>query len=308
MTTFSHTTVLLHPTVDALRVKEDGVYVDGTFGRGGHSSLILEKLGPNGRLIAFDRDLRAVEHAKTLNDPRLTIIHKQFSCMEQELEALGLMGKIDGILLDLGVSSPQLDDASRGFSFMHNGPLDMRMDQTQGMDARQYLYQTPEKEIAEVLWKFGEEKNSRQIARAIVALRDKVEFADFLPTTNDLVDLVKANSRHKDKNKNPATRTFQAIRIAINNELGELETVLDSSLRLLAPEGYISIISFHSLEDRIVKQFFAQHHKGREIPRNMPILDSQWDARIYYKEISKAIKPSEAEIEANPRSRSAILR
>lgn len=305
---FSHTTVMLNEAVDALTIKNDGIYIDGTFGRGGHSRLILSKLGPNGRLIAFDRDIQAIESATTVDDPRFTIIHAPFSQMEEQLITMGLQGKISGILLDLGVSSPQLDDAQRGFSFMNNGPLDMRMDQTRGQSAREWLYTHSEKEIADVLWKYGEEKNSRAIARAIVGLQQEVDFNSFLPDTESLVRLIKTTSKKIDKNKNPATRSFQAIRIAVNNELQELETVLLSSLRLLAPEGRLSIISFHSLEDRIVKQFFREHNQGKPIPKNMPIMDNQWDSEIYFNNISKALKPTEEEIAVNTRSRSAVLR
>lgn len=306
---FSHTTVLLHPAVDALNIDENGIYVDGTFGRGGHSSLILSKLGANGRLIAFDRDIAAVEYArKTITDSRFTIVHAPFSTMEQVLDQMGLLGKVNGILLDLGVSSPQIDDNSRGFSFINNGPLDMRMDQSQGISARQWLYEVSEDELSYVLWNYGEEKNHRQIARAVCKLSSTTDYENFLPNTIDLVTLIKENSRYKERIKNPATRSFQAIRIKINDELGELERLLESSLKILAPNGYASIISFHSLEDRIVKQFFANNNKGKAPPKRMPILDKDWDYRVYFSEISKAIKPSSEEVAVNIRSRSAVLR
>ncbi|MFC6276386.1 16S rRNA (cytosine(1402)-N(4))-methyltransferase RsmH [Psittacicella hinzii] len=305
---FSHTTVMLHEAVEALDIKPEGIYIDGTFGRGGHSSLILSKLNAQGRLIAFDRDEQAIAVAKQINDPRLTLVHSEFSSMATYAKDHGLEGKIDGILLDLGVSSPQLDDASRGFSFMHKGPLDMRMNQHAGLTAREWLYQNDEKTIADVLWLYGEEKNSRQIARAICERKNQVSFEEFLPDTDSLVQLIKQASRKIDKNKNPATRSFQAIRIAVNDELGELERVLQSSLTLLKTDGRLSIISFHSLEDRLVKQFFKQQHQGKPIPKYMPILDEHWDSEIYYSQISKALKPSQAEIEVNPRSRSAVLR
>lgn len=310
MSEFNHITVMLHQAVEGLAINPEGIYIDGTFGRGGHSRLILSKLNNKGRLIVFDRDQQAINTALALakDEPRLTVIHQPFSAMRSEIERLGLLGKIDGILLDLGVSSPQLDDAQRGFSFMQNGPLDMRMDQTSGQTAREYLYQVSEKELANVLFNYGEEKNSRLIARNIKQLAANTSFADFLPDTNSLVELIKRSSKKFDKNKNPATRSFQAIRIAVNGELDELKQVLDDSISLLATNGRLSIISFHSLEDRIVKQFFQQHTKGKPIPKNLPILDAQWETEIYFAPISKAIKPTDEEINLNPRSRSAILR
>ncbi|RIY34131.1 16S rRNA (cytosine(1402)-N(4))-methyltransferase [Psittacicella hinzii] len=309
MQEFKHTTVMLNEAVALLEIKEDGFYVDGTFGRGGHSSLILKHLGENGRLYVFDRDIEAIKHAQTLNDPRIVIVHSPFSNMGEYFTQNNLLGKIDGILLDLGVSSPQIDNAERGFSFMHNGPLDMRMDQSSGLSAREWLYQTSEKEIADALFLYGQEKNSRSIARAIVQLRESTEFSDFLPDTDALVKLVKGASKKVDKNKNPATRTFQAIRIAINNELDELKTALNDSLKILSPQGKLSIISFHSLEDGIVKHFFKQYSTSESLPKFLPIADTDLEGNEpYFSHTTKAIKPSEEEIAVNTRSRSAILR
>lgn len=300
---------MLHEAVAALNLKADGVYVDGTFGRGGHSRLILSQLGPTGRLIVFDRDLRAIEAATALaaEDSRVTVVHSAFSQMQPELAKLGI-NQVDGILLDLGMSSPQLDDASRGFSFMKAGPLDMRMDQSSGQTAREYLYSVDEATLAHVLWTYGEEKNSRAIARAIKQLAETVSFSEFLPDTLSLVELIKKASKKVDKNKNPATRSFQAIRIAVNGELEQVEQVLDASLDLLKPTGRLSVITFHSLEDRIVKQFLSANFKGKPIPKDMPIFDHQWDNQAYLSAISKALKPSPAEIDVNTRSRSAVLR
>ncbi|RIY32978.1 16S rRNA (cytosine(1402)-N(4))-methyltransferase [Psittacicella melopsittaci] len=308
---FVHKTVLLHEAVESLNIKPNGIYVDGTFGRGGHSSLILKHLNQDGRLYVFDRDLEAIKVAQKLQseDPRVIPVHAPFSSMGEYFTELNLQGKIDGILLDLGVSSPQLDDASRGFSFMNDGPLDMRMDQTQGITARDWLYRSDVKLIADSLYLYGEEKNSRAIARAICKLREQTEFSKFLLTTNALVDLVKSVEKKAVTNKNPATRTFQAIRIVINNELLELETALNASLFLLAPEGIISIISFHSLEDRIVKHFFKENNTTKALPKFLPVADTEIEQEeVYFKQISKALKPSKDEIQENPRSRSSILR
>lgn len=305
---FKHVTVMLEPAVQALEIDRSGIYVDGTFGRGGHSRLILSKLNADGRLIAFDRDLAAIQTAQQINDPRFTIVHARFSTMKTYLEEQGLLGKVSGILLDLGVSSPQLDDQSRGFSFMNNGPLDMRMDQTSGLSAREYLYSTSEVELSNVLWTYGEEKNSRLIARKIKELAETQSFEEFLPDTQSLAELIKKCSKKFDKNKNPATRSFQAIRIAVNNELGELESCLADSLALLKPQGRLSIISFHSLEDRVVKNFFREHSTPKPIPKHIPIIDSEVAQDLMLEKTSKAILPSEEEIAQNVRSRSAVLR
>ncbi|RIY37868.1 16S rRNA (cytosine(1402)-N(4))-methyltransferase RsmH [Psittacicella gerlachiana] len=308
MKEFTHTTVMLEPAVDCLEIIKDGIYVDGTFGRGGHSSLILERLGEKGRLYVFDRDLEAIACANKIQDERIIVVHAPFSSMGEYFQEQQLEGKINGILLDLGVSSPQLDDAERGFSFMRNGPLDMRMDQSKGFSAREWLYHSSEKEIADALYLYGQEKNSRAIAKAIVKLREDHKFDTFLPDTDSLVEVVKSASKKIDPNKNPATRTFQAIRIAVNNELGELEQALQDSIKLLAPHGRISIISFHSLEDRIVKHFFKENYEKPVLPKFLPIPDAAFTHDSNFEKISNSIKPTDEEVSSNPRARSSILR
>lgn len=305
MTDFQHKTVLLNEAVDGLAIKPAGVYVDGTFGRGGHSRLILSQLGEKGRLIGIDRDPRAIEAAKQINDSRFTIIHGEFSNIEHYIQELGLSGNVDGILLDLGVSSPQLDDPDRGFSFMRDGPLDMRMDTTKGLSAAQWLLQTSEEDIAWVLKTFGEERFAKRIARAIIEQNTIAP----LTRTHELAALIDKASPRKEKHKHPATRSFQAIRIYINSELEEVERALSASVNILAPEGRLSVISFHSLEDRIVKQFIAQQSKGPQVPAGLPLTEEQlksYGSRSL-KSLGK-VKPSKDEVEQNPRSRSAILR
>ncbi|RDE80518.1 16S rRNA (cytosine(1402)-N(4))-methyltransferase [Haemophilus parahaemolyticus] len=301
-----HITVLLHEAVGGLAIKSNGIYIDGTFGRGGHSRLILSQLGKNGCLIATDRDPRAIEEAKTISDPRFQIFHTTFSAIPAVCEELGLMGKIDGILLDLGVSSPQLDDAERGFSFMRDGPLDMRMDTTKGLSAAEWLDQVSIDDLTWVLKEFGEERFAKRIATAIVNFNKTS--GQKITRTLQLAQIISDVVPFKDKHKHPATRSFQAIRIFINSELDELEKALNSALSVLAPEGRLSIISFHSLEDRMVKQFIKKNSKGKEVPRGLPILESELNKDIPLKAVGKAIMPSEAEIDANPRSRSAVLR
>ncbi|MWN06580.1 16S rRNA (cytosine(1402)-N(4))-methyltransferase RsmH [Gilliamella sp. Pas-s95] len=302
---YQHTTVLLNEAVNALNIKKDGIYVDGTFGRGGHSSLILEQLGAQGRLIAIDRDERAEQVALQITDPRFTFIRSEFSNMYQYIDKLGLMGKIDGILLDLGVSSPQLDDPKRGFSFMRDGPLDMRMNTHKGLTASEWLLSSDEDDIAWVLKTFGEEKFAKRIARAIVE-QNKVS-----PITHtlELANLIEKATPRKDKNKHPATRSFQAIRIYINSELEEVEQVLNSSLSVLANHGRLAVISFHSLEDRIVKQFISKQSKGPNLPDRLPLTEQQIKqyGSVKFRSLGK-IKPNTIEINNNPRSRSAILR
>ena len=297
-----HITVLLHEAVEGLAIKPNGIYIDGTFGRGGHSRLILSQLGKNGCLIATDRDPRAIEEAKTISDPRFKIHHIAFSAIPEVCKALGLIGKIDGILLDLGVSSPQLDDAERGFSFMRDGPLDMRMDTT----AAEWLDQVSIDDLTWVLKEFGEERFAKRIATAIVNFNKTS--GQKITRTLQLAQIISDAVPFKDKHKHPATRSFQAIRIFINSELDELEKALSSALSVLAPEGRLSIISFHSLEDRMVKQFIKKNSRGKEVPRGLPILESELNKDIPLKAVGKAIMPSEAEIDANPRSRSAVLR
>ncbi len=305
-----HITVLLHEAVDGLALKEDGIYIDATFGRGGHSRLILSKLSANGRLIAIDRDPRAIAEAQKIQDSRFHIEHNSFSAIAEICEKLGLTGKIDGILLDLGVSSPQLDDAERGFSFMKDGPLDMRMDTTKGLSAAQWLQQVSEQDLAWVLKTFGEERFAKRIAQAIVGYNKSAveKNSEILNRTLQLAELIAQSVPFKDKHKHPATRSFQAIRIYINSELEELESLLQSALTVLAPKGRLSVISFHSLEDRMVKHFMRKQSKGEDIPKGLPLREDQIERRQTLKTIGKAIQPSDEEIAFNPRSRSAVLR
>ncbi|MWP48375.1 MULTISPECIES: 16S rRNA (cytosine(1402)-N(4))-methyltransferase RsmH [unclassified Gilliamella] len=302
---YQHKTVLLNEAVNALNIKKEGIYVDGTFGRGGHSRLILEQLGPQGRLIAIDRDERAEQVALQITDPRFTFIRGEFSNIYQYINNFELLGKIDGLLLDLGVSSPQLDDPERGFSFMRDGPLDMRMNNHKGLTASEWLLSSDEDDISWVLKTFGEEKFAKRIARSIVE-QNKVSP---ITRTLELANLIEKATPRKDKNKHPATRSFQAIRIYINSELEEIQQALNSSLSVLAHHGRLAVISFHSLEDRIVKQFISKQSKGPNLPARLPLTEQQikqyGDAKL--KSLGK-IKPSAIEIKNNPRSRSAILR
>lgn len=305
-----HFTVLLYETVEGLALKKNGIYIDGTFGRGGHSRLILSQLSENGRLIAVDRDPRAIEEANKIQDSRFHIEHNSFSAIPEICEKLGLVGKIDGILLDLGVSSPQLDEAERGFSFMKDGPLDMRMDTSQGLSASEWLQQVSEQDLTWVLKTFGEERFAKRIANAIVTYNKNALKNGLEPITRtlQLAELISQSVPFKDKHKHPATRSFQAIRIFINSELEELERVLNSALAVLAPQGRLSIISFHSLEDRMVKHFMRKQSKGEQIPKGLPLREDQIQRNQTLKVIGKAIMPSEDEVEKNPRSRSAVLR
>jgi len=294
-TPWLHTTVLLSEAVDALDIQPDGTYVDATFGRGGHSRLILSKLSPQGRLIAFDKDLDAIAEANTIQDPRFSIRHQGFTHLD-ELEA----GAINGVLMDLGVSSPQIDNPARGFSFRHDGPLDMRMDTTRGQSVSEWLAEAEIQHIAEVIREYGEERFALQIAKAIDARRQERG----VPTsTSELAQLVADTVKTREPGKDPATRTFQAFRIFINAELEELQQALSASLQVLRPGGRLAVISFHSLEDRIVKQFITQHSRevyDRRAPFAAPkVMD--------FKAIDR-IKPSAAEVAGNPRSRSAIMR
>ena len=302
--TFSHVTVMLQEAVDALAIKPEGIYVDGTFGRGGHSRLILSRLGPNGRLLAIDRDPLAIAEAQTIDDPRFEMIPGAFSGLADYLRERDLAGQVDGLLLDLGVSSPQLDDAERGFSFQKDGPLDMRMDPTSGISASEWLAKAEADDIAWVLKEFGEERFAKKIGRAIV--HDRVEKP--FTRTRQLAELIARLIPTKEKNKHPATRSFQAIRIYINSELEEVERAMEGALTVLAPAGRLAIISFHSLEDRLVKQFIRKQEKGPEVPRGLPLTEAQLAVGRTMKSIGKAMKPSDAEIDANPRSRSAVLR
>ena len=294
-TPWQHTTVLLSEAVDALDIKPDGTYVDATFGRGGHSRLILSKLSPKGRLIAFDKDLDAIAEANTIQDPRFSIRHQGFTHLG-ELDA----ASVDGVLMDLGVSSPQIDNPARGFSFKNDGPLDMRMDTTRGQSVSEWLAEAEVQHMAEVIREYGEERFALQIAKAIDARRQERG----VPTsTAELAQLVADTVKTREPGKDPATRTFQAFRIFINAELEELQQALSASLHVLRPGGRLAVISFHSLEDRIVKQFITQHSRevyDRRAPFAAPkVMD--------FKAIDR-IKPSAAEVEGNPRSRSAIMR
>jgi 16S rRNA (cytosine1402-N4)-methyltransferase len=304
MPDFQHRTVLLDEAVDALKldgVRADGVYVDGTFGRGGHSRLILSKLGPKGRLIAFDKDLQAIATAAQISDPRFTIVHDSFATMRSALQGLGLQ-QVDGILLDLGISSPQVDDAARGFSFRNDGPLDMRMDTTRGVSAADWLAQVEVQQLEKVIRDYGEERFAFQIAKAIVAGRA----VEPISSTRQLAGIVAHAVKTREKGKDPATRTFQAIRIFINKELEDLETGLNEAYAMLAPGARLVVISFHSLEDRMVKQFLASKVKLEQPDRRLPIRAVDLPQPLM-KLIAKR-KPSDAEIEANARSRSAVMR
>lgn len=306
---FEHVSVLLHESVDGLAIKPDGIYIDGTFGRGGHSRLILSHLGENGRLYSIDRDPQAIAEAAKINDPRFTIIHGPFSGMEKYMAERDLIGRVDGVLLDLGVSSPQLDDAERGFSFMRDGPLDMRMDPTSGIPAAQWLAEAEADDIAWVLKEFGEERFAKRIAHGIVEYRENPENVPLTRTTQ-LAKLIADVSPFRDKHKHPATRSFQAIRIYINSELDEIETALTGAMNVLAPEGRLSVISFHSLEDRMVKRFIRKQSKGPEVPAGLPLTEMQIKAlgSASMKPVGKAIKPSNSEVNGNARSRSSVLR
>lgn len=298
-----HYSVLLNESIEALNIKPDGIYIDGTFGRGGHSRVILQKLGPQGRLIGIDQDPQAVEYAKThFDDPRFEIQRGSFDKVQEYCEARGLLGKIDGLLLDLGVSSPQLDEAERGFSFMRSGPLDMRMNPEEGVSAKEWLKQVDEKTLARVLKQYGEERFAGRIARVIKEASEK----DQLHTTLDLAEVVKKAAPKTEKNKHPATRTFQAIRIAVNRELDVLKNVLQAAVEILAPEGRLAVISFHSLEDRIVKQFIRDQSTIRDLFPDSPIQLEVIEPVL--KKIGKPIFPTDEECRLNSRSRSAVLR
>ncbi|WP_394389884.1 16S rRNA (cytosine(1402)-N(4))-methyltransferase RsmH [Shewanella woodyi] len=302
---FAHLSVLLTETVAGLNIKEDGIYIDGTFGRGGHSREVLKHLGENGRLIAIDRDPQAIEAAKQFaDDARFSIVHGGFGQLATYVKELGLKGKIDGVLLDFGVSSPQLDDAERGFSFLRDGPLDMRMDNSQGETAADWLARAEVEDMAWVFKTYGEEKNSRHIARCIAADREKTPFL----RTKELADLIARISKSKERNKHPATRVFQAIRIYINSELEQIDQALEGALTVLAPQGRLSVISFHSLEDRMVKRFIRRHSQGESVPHGLPITEAEINKTRLLKGVGKAIKPSDEEIERNTRARSSVLR
>jgi len=303
---FRHITVLLDEAVEGLAVRADGCYLDGTFGRGGHSRLILERLGPDGRLLGFDKDPLAIATGNELaaEDGRFVVVQRSFAELGEEVAVRGLAGKVSGILLDLGVSSPQLDDAERGFSFLNDGPLDMRMDPTRGVSAAQWIASASEDEIARVFKEYGEERFAKRMARAVVLRRAEQPFE----RTADLAQVLTVANPAWEKGKNPATRAFQGLRIYINNELGDLQHGLDAALEALEVGGRLVVISFHSLEDRIVKQFMRKHAKGEQdkLPRDLPIIPKAFEPRLRL--IGKPQYASDAELKANPRSRSAVMR
>lgn len=295
---------MVEEALAALRLCADGVYVDATYGRGGHAAEIMKHLGPAGRLLALDRDPDAVRAAQERHaaDQRFEIVKAPFSMLQQHVNRLGLAGRVDGVLFDLGVSSPQFDDPQRGFSFRHDGPLDMRMDTESGVTAAQWINTAPETEIARVIREYGEERFARRIARTIVRDRAQAPIA----TTRSLAEIVARAVPTRQVGKDPATRSFQAIRIHLNRELDELRAALPQAVRTLAPGGRLAVISFHSLEDRLVKQFMRAQCQGGEMPRRLPVRDDQLPRRL--KLIGRGTRPSDAEIQANPRARSAMMR
>ena len=300
---YMHETVLLHEAVDALVTQPEGIYIDGTFGRGGHSREILKRLSGEGRLIAIDKDPEAIAEGQRLNaeDGRFSIVQGSFADMGQ-IVAQQNLGGVAGVLLDLGVSSPQLDASERGFSFLRDGPLDMRMDPMSGQSAAQWLNAVEEKDIARVLKEFGEERFAKRLAKAVVSAREEAS----IDTTLKLAKIIADAHPAWEKGRHPATKTFQAIRIFVNNELGDLEKFLDSVLASLAMSGRLAVISFHSLEDRMVKRFIKRHVRGDDFPASVPVTVDQLNRRM--RQVGKAIRAKELEVENNVRSRSAIMR
>ncbi|MFH6598863.1 16S rRNA (cytosine(1402)-N(4))-methyltransferase RsmH [Ectopseudomonas khazarica] len=305
-TNYRHITVLLDEAVEGLAVRGDGCYMDGTFGRGGHSRLILQKLGPDGRLLGFDKDPLAIATGEALaaEDGRFVVVQCSFAELGEEAVVRGLDGQVSGILLDLGVSSPQLDDPERGFSFLNDGPLDMRMNPDAGVSAADWIARADEDEIARVFKDYGEERFAKRMARAVVQRRVEQPFT----RTADLAKVLTDANPAWEKGKNPATRAFQGIRIFVNNELGDLERGLEAALESLEVGGRLVVISFHSLEDRIVKQFMKRQAKGEadKLPRDLPIIPKAFEPRL--KLIGKPVYASDEELKANPRSRSAVMR
>ncbi|MCU7960724.1 MAG: 16S rRNA (cytosine(1402)-N(4))-methyltransferase RsmH [gamma proteobacterium symbiont of Bathyaustriella thionipta] len=299
-----HQPVLYEEALQALDIQVDGVYIDGTFGRGGHSNGVLQRLGPTGRLFAFDKDSAALHCAQQrfADDARLSLMQASFAAMDECLHEQDLAGRVNGVLLDLGVSSPQLDNAERGFSFSQDGPLDMRMNTSAGRTAADWLQTASEDEIVQVLKVYGEERFARRIARAVLQQR----MLQPLRTTAQLADLIQQAIPFKEKHKHPATRSFQAIRIFINNELADLEQGLQAALRLLGSGGRLVVISFHSLEDRIVKRFMRNESRGRQLPRGVPV--SGYAEGRSLRLLGKAVRATETEIKANVRARSAVMR
>ena len=301
MSEVSHVPVLLEEAVDALRVRESETYVDGTFGRGGHSKAILARLGVRGRLLAFDQDPAAVSSG-AIEDPRLELIHARFSTMKEALAARGIQ-EVAGVLLDIGTSSPQLDEPARGFSFMRDGPLDMRMDTSRGETAAEFVNRATEEELREVIWRHGEERFAKAVAAAIVDARGREPFR----TTRQLAEVVGRAVRTREPGQHPATRTFQAVRIHVNQELEELEVTLPQAAYLLKPGGRLAVVSFHSLEDRIVKNFIRDRSTADKLPRGVPVRAKDLPTP-QLTAVGRAVKPSEAEVRRNPRARSAVLR
>ena len=301
---FNHQSVLLDEALESLNIRPSGIYIDATFGRGGHSRAILQQLNDEGRLIAFDQDPEAVEFAKQqfADEPRFTIEHCNFNQVADVIERYGLTGKIDGVLMDLGVSSPHLDDAERGFSFMRSGPLDMRMDTSQGETAAQWLARVKPADLINVLKRYGEEKFAKRIATAIVDTRAEREITQ----TGDLAEIISNAIPVKEKHKHPATRSFQAIRIYINQELQAIEQGLKGAVSVLAKGGRLSVISFHSLEDRIVKRFMRVISSRPKLPAGLPVMEA--DIEVPFRLVSKPIVAGAEELDVNPRSRSARLR
>lgn len=301
----SHLPVLASEAVAALQIHQDGLFIDCTLGRAGHSQLILSGLGDAGRLLCLDRDPQAIAHSRgdIGKDERVTLVHSAFSDIDKIMQLYGLDdGSVDGVLLDLGVSSPQLDQAERGFSFRSDGPLDMRMDNSSGQTAATWLAFAEVEEIADVLWRYGEERQSRRIARAIVEFRG----AQQIETTTQLADIIKGAVVRPDKHKHPATRSFQALRIFLNDELQQLLDVLPKILRSLKVAGRLVVISFHSLEDRIVKRFMRDHARGSQAPKNIPLQANQFGGAL--KLVGKPIRAGAEELRLNPRARSAVMR
>lgn len=299
-----HESVLLDEAIDGLNIDGNGIYIDATFGRGGHSAEILNRLGEEGRLIVFDRDIDAIEVAADLaaQDSRVTVVHAPFSELSETITEMGLVGRLSGVLFDLGVSSPQLDNPERGFSFMRSGPLDMRMDTTRGTSAAQWINSASEKEIADVIYQFGEERHSRRMARSVVEERKVSPIVD----TGRLAEIIKQANPAWERDKHPATRAFQGIRIFINDEFSEISAAIEQAVNVLQINGRLVVISFHSLEDRIVKKFISLQAKGDKFPRDLPVMGSQLNPTL--KAVGKAQKASQVELAKNPRARSAVLR
>lgn len=299
-----HKPVLVEEVLEGLAVNPNGIYIDGTFGRGGHARRLLERLGPEGRLYAVDKDWEAIEYAQThfSGDRRFQIAQGSFGDLTQLARSWGVYGQVSGIMLDLGVSSPQLDEAHRGFSFMQDGPLDMRMDVQQGLSAARFINEADEALLTKVFFEYGEERFARRIARAIVSARA----VEPIENTVVLAELIKQANPRWERHKHPATRVFQAIRIYVNRELEDLEVCLKRCLEVLAVGGRLAVISFHSLEDRMVKQFMQEQERGVQLPKGVPVRAAEITS--CFKRIGRAIKPTDAEIKENIRSRSAILR